>query len=186
MAYRDKSLTFEENEIYYYESGVKLEVMMGWESSIMERSANYVCSGGGDILEIGFGMGMASDYIQANSISSHTIVEIHPQILERARAWAEDKPNVTIVEGDWFEVKDSLSTYDGVFYDTWGEEDWGRFADHIESFVKPGAKVTWWNNNPDESTIHNIDGVVYEAIDVDPPLNNYFTSSRYYMPKKQY
>ena len=120
MAYRDKSLTFEENEIYYYESGVKLEVMMGWESSIMERSANYVCSGGGDILEIGFGMGMASNYIQANSISSHTIVEIHPQILERARAWAKDKPNVTIVEGDWFEVKDSLSTYNGVFYDTWG------------------------------------------------------------------
>ena len=104
----------------------------------------------------------------------------------RARAWAEDKPNVTIVEGDWFEVKDSLSTYDGVFYDTWGEQDWSRFADNVESFVKSGAKVTWWNNNADESTIHNIDGVQYEAIDVSPPSNNYFTSSKYYMPKKEY
>ena len=60
MAYKDKSLTFEENEIYYYDSGVKLEVMMSWESPIMERSANYVCSGGGDILEIGFGIGYGS------------------------------------------------------------------------------------------------------------------------------
>ena len=67
-----------------------------------------------------------------------------------------------------------------------GEEDWSRFADNVESFAKSGAKVTWWNNNPDESTIHNIDGVEYEVIDVDPPLNNYFTSSKYYMPKKQY
>ena len=60
-----------------------------------------------------------------------------------------------------------------------------RFSDNVESFVKPGAKVTWWNNNPDQSTIHNIDGVQYGAIDVDT-VNNYFTSSKYYLPKKQY
>ena len=61
-------------------------------------------------------MGIAANYIQANSITSHTIVENHPQIIEKAKVWADEKSNVTIVEGDWYAVKDSLSTYDGIFY----------------------------------------------------------------------
>ena len=40
-----------------------LSVLMDWESSIMEASADYVCSNGGDILEIGFGMGISAGYI---------------------------------------------------------------------------------------------------------------------------
>ena len=53
------------------------EVMMSWESPIMEASAEWVCSGGGDILEIGFGMGISASFIQQQNISSHTIVESH-------------------------------------------------------------------------------------------------------------
>lgn len=41
-----------------------------------------MCEGGGDILEIGFGMGISAGHIQANSITSHTIVENHPQVIE--------------------------------------------------------------------------------------------------------
>ena len=186
MAYKDETLIFKSDKVYYSTAGETFEVMMDWESSIMEASANYVCSNGGDILEIGFGMGISADYIQANSINSHTIVECHPQVLEKAKAWALDKPNVTIVEGEWFDVKDSLSTYDGVFYDTFGEDDWSKFGSNIASLVKSGAKVTWWNNNPSATTIHDISGVEYEVIDVEPPSNNYFNSSKYYLPKKEY
>tara|TARA_R100001443_G_scaffold65222_1_gene74515 strand:+ start:1403 stop:1963 length:561 start_codon:yes stop_codon:yes gene_type:complete len=186
MSYKDETLIFEEDKIYYSTEGETFEVMMDWESSIMEASANYICSNGGDVLEIGFGMGISANYIQANSINSHTIVECHPQILEKAKTWAADKPNVTIIEGEWFDIKDSLSTYDGVFYDTFGENDWSKFGDNISSLVKTGTKVTWWNNNPNATTIHNINGVTYEIIYVDPPSNNYFNSKKYYMPKKEY
>ena len=187
MAYKDETLTFASDKIYYTdEIGVECEVMMDWEDNIMKASADYVCENGGDILEIGFGMGIAADYIQANSITSHTIVEIHPQIIERAKAWAVGKSNVTIVEGDWYEIKDSLSTYDGVFYDTWGEEDWSRFGSNIASLVKSGAKVTWWNNNDSATTVQNIEDVEYKTIDVDPPSNSYFNSNKYYLPKKEY
>jgi len=184
MAYIDKTLIFEANKIYYIDNDLEFEVMMDWEDSIMKASADYVCSNGGDILEIGFGMGISAGHIQANSISSHTIVENHPQVIEKAQAWAADKPNVTIVEGDWYTVKDSLSTYDGVFYDTWGEEDWSRFASNIASLCKSGAKVTWWNNNNSATTIQNIDGVEYEAISVTPDSNMYFNADTYYLPKK--
>ena len=186
MAYKDETLTFASDKIYYTDSNVTFEVMMDWEDNIMKASADYICEGGGDILEIGFGMGISADYIQANSITSHTIVENHPQIIERANAWAVGKSNVTIVEGDWYTIKDSLSTYDGIFYDTWGEEDWSRFGSNIASLVKSGAKVTWWNNIASANSIHDIDGVEYETINVTPASNMYFSSNTYYLPKKQF
>ena len=98
----------------------------------------------------------------------------------------QDKSNVIIVEGDWYQLKDSLSTYDGVFYDTYGEGDWTKFSEEISSLVKPSAKVTWWNNEPSTNSIQNIDGVDYESINIDPPPNSYFNSNVYYMPKKQF
>ena len=186
MSYLDKTLVFEENKIYYEDGGMILEVMMDWEDDIMKASADYICVNGGDILEIGFGMGISANYIQANSINSHTIIENHPQIIEKLKAWAQDKPNVTIIEGDWYDVKDSLLTYDGIFYDTWGEEDWSRFATALLPLTKSGTRVTWWNNNIDKSTIHDIDGVGYDVINVNPPSNCYFNSNMYYLPKKEF
>ena len=34
-------------------------VMHSWETPIMEKMAKWVCSNGGDILEVGFGTGIA-------------------------------------------------------------------------------------------------------------------------------
>ena len=186
MSYKDKTLIFEEDKIYFEEGELVFEVMMNWEDSIMKASADYVCENGGDILEVGFGMGISAGYIKTNDINSHTIVENHPQVIERVKDWAENKPNVTIVEGDWYDIKDSLSTYDGIFYDTFGENDWSKFAQELSSLTKSGAKVTWWNNNPSATTIHNIDNVVYEEIKVTPIENSYFNSSVYYLPKKEF
>ena len=99
MAFKDNTLTFSDTKIV--DDSTNMEVMMSWEAPIMEKSAEYVCQSKGDILEIGFGMGICSDYIQAQGVNSHTIVEIHPQIIERLNTWASDKSNVTIIEGDW-------------------------------------------------------------------------------------
>ena len=94
---------------------------MDWEAPIMEKCAEYICHNKGDILEIGFGMGICADYIQAQEVNSHTIIEIHPQILERLNAWASGKSNVTVIEGDWANL--SLSgTYDGIFLDTFADD----------------------------------------------------------------
>ena len=71
-------------------------------------------------------MGLCSDYIQAQGVNSHTIVEIHPHIIERLNTWAIGKSNVTIIEGDWNSVS-GLSTYDGIFIDTYGDENWSNF-----------------------------------------------------------
>ena len=69
MGYTDETLIFEEDKIYYTHADQELQVMMSWEDNIMKASADYVCENGGDILEIGFGMGISANYIQANNIN---------------------------------------------------------------------------------------------------------------------
>ena len=124
MSYTDKTLTFESDKIYYTDTsfGGDFEVMMDWEDPLMSASAAYVCENGGDILEIGFGMGISAGYMHSHSISTHTIIENHPNIIPKAQAWALNKSNVTVITGSWYDVKDSLSTYDGIFYDTFGDQ----------------------------------------------------------------
>ena len=186
MSYIDRELIFENDKIYFISDGINVEVMMDWEDSLMMASANYVCENGGDILEIGFGMGISANYIQSNNINSHTIVENHPDILPRLRQWSLDKPNVIIIEGSWFDNLNILSTYDGIFYDTFGDPNMYNFGEELPKFTKSGTKVTWWNNLPEENNNYGITGVTYQSHTVNPPQNSYFNNTTYYLPKKQY
>ena len=70
--------------------------MMDWETPIMKEHAEIVTKNGGDILEIGFGMGICSNFIQQTNIKTHTIIEINDEIFNRLLEWAKDKPNVKI------------------------------------------------------------------------------------------
>ena len=83
MVYKDYNL-FIDDKLIRVESDIEgYEVMNSWEHPLMKRHADIACQSGGNILEIGFGMGISANYIQSNNINSHTIVEIHPQILPK-------------------------------------------------------------------------------------------------------
>ena len=69
MSYISQSLEFNENKIIYTDTEAEWEVMMDWEDPLMSASAAYICEGGGDILEIGFGMGISATYIQSHTIN---------------------------------------------------------------------------------------------------------------------
>lgn len=89
-------------------------VMMAWEKPLMEAHAKAVCSGGGHILNIGFGMGLVDTAIQQYSPATHTIIEAHPEVYKRMldTGWG-DKDNVKIIFGRWQDVLSQLETYDG-------------------------------------------------------------------------
>jgi len=182
--YVSSSLTFESDKIIENDYGG--EVMMSWEDSLMSASAAYVTQGGGDILEIGFGMGISAGYMHSHSISSHTIIENHPQIISKSIEWASGKSNVTIVSQSWYDVRDSIGTFDGIFYDTYGDEDVNHFSSSLSSLTKNGTKVTWWNNEQSATNYYNIPNVTYQSISVNPTENTYFNSSTYYLPKKEF
>ena len=92
-------------------------VMMSWENPLMEAHAKAICTGCGDVLNVGFGMGLVDTAIQGHNPTSHTIIEAHPEVYKRMleTGWG-DKENVRIIYGRWQDVLPQLGTYDGKLY----------------------------------------------------------------------
>ena len=179
---RDLKLKFLKDRIV---SNKNITIMMSWEKPIMKRHAEIVCKNGGDILEIGFGMGISAGYIQQQEPKSHTIVEIHPEIAKKARNWSKDKINITIIEDDWYNVVNDLKTYDGIFYDAEQDDHMNKFYDIAkQKLLNPGGIYTFFNIQEERiHTLHGIqDKIEHEVLDIDPPENPYLNSDKYYLP----
>lgn len=149
IAFKDKKLVFLEDRIVMEgHTSVDSTVMFEYEHPLMKKHADMVTQFGGDILEIGFGMGISADYIQSNDIKSHTIVELHPQILPKLYEWSKDKSNVRIIEGDWFERIEEICSmeYDGIFFDTHMDPhayDFRRLV--VDRCLRDGGVFTWFD-----------------------------------------
>jgi tRNA G46 methylase TrmB len=116
---KNEKLFIDNNEIFLI-SKSSIKIMESYWKPIMEEHAK-ISNNNIDILEIGFGMGYFSNYIQNNyNINTHTIVEIHPQIIEKIKEWMKDKNNVILIEGDWYEMQDEIKKrkYDYIYYDS--------------------------------------------------------------------
>jgi protein-L-isoaspartate O-methyltransferase len=199
MRFIDKILTFVSGKIFYPDAtsptGEKA-VMMDWEDPIMAAHAQYVAENGGNILEIGYGLGISANYIQSYSPKSHTIIEIHPEIASQARSWSKRGEGIKVLEGDWYNLKQEIidnGPYDGIFYDTYGDENTGRLVEFCMSIINKGGRFTAWNPLPypfgrEEQKIPN--GIVtYDIINLsklNKPVNDYFNYTEYYLPKIQF
>ncbi|XP_073032643.1 protein arginine N-methyltransferase 2 [Primulina eburnea] len=143
--YLDDRVTFSEDKVMDRESKA---VMMAWEKPLMEAHAKTICSGGGHVLNIGFGMGLVDTAIQQYNPLSHTIIEAHPEVYNRMlqTGWGEKK-NVKIIFGRWQDVLSQLKSYDGIFFDTYGEyyEDMREFHHHLPHLLEPGGIYSFFN-----------------------------------------
>ncbi len=115
QSYLKTNLTFTDSEILLPDG---FEVMMEWERPIMERSAEMITMNGGDVLNVGFGMAIIDTAIQAYDVSTHTIIEAHPQVVRKARAWARDKNGINIVAKRWQDAIGDIGPFDGIYFDT--------------------------------------------------------------------
>jgi hypothetical protein len=111
---------------------------MEWERPIMERSAEIVAHNHGDVLNVGFGMAIIDTAIQKQGIASHTIIEAHPQVIERAKRWAEDKKGVRLVHSMWQDALDDLPPLDGIYFDTL-MPPMIPFLERVPGLLKPGG-----------------------------------------------
>ena len=172
--------TFTEHQILDTEIG--WDVMSDWEDPIMVKHAEIVTKNGGDILESGFGMGISATHIQSHDINSHTIIEINDDVYERLLVWAEDKPNVIPIKGDWAEdIPDKQ--YDAVFYDPYGDMMNKRgFPWLIVPYCKEGTILSWYNNVLRPSSVYsegyekvhhywNNDRITYHEVELEIPDN---------------
>jgi predicted O-methyltransferase YrrM len=124
----------------------KFQVMMEWEKPYMEACIDAL-EPFGDVLEVGFGCGYSATHIQTYHPKSHTIIEYHPVVAERARTWAKDYPNVSIVEGTWQNALDALGVFDCLFFDDYpleSEEQMQKMqevSDTSSSLLKEGQEL---------------------------------------------
>ena len=127
-------------------------VMMAWETPLMKAHAEQICATCGDVMNVGFGMGIIDGFIQELAPRSHTIIEAHPGVLSRMKedGWME-KPGVRVCAGRW---QDALATlvaegvlFDGIFFDTYGEydSDMADFHRALPQLLKPGGVYSFFN-----------------------------------------
>lgn len=145
--YLQDRVTFSEDKIMDNESK---GVMMAWEKPLMEAHAKAICTNGGSILNVGFGMGLVDTAIQQYHPTKHTIIEAHPDVYKRMieSGWGE-KENVRIVFGRWQDVLGELDEcgYDGIFFDTYGEyyEDLWEFHQNLPKLLKADGVYSYFN-----------------------------------------
>lgn len=139
-------------------------VMEDWQIPIMKKMAEFVGATSGDILEVGFGRGVASTFVQSHSPRSHTIVECNDSIVEQYHAWRKDFPDQTInlVHGLWQEKISDFEMYDGILFHTYplNQEEFSEhvvksvtFAEHFletaAAHLRPGGVLTYLTNEID-------------------------------------
>jgi len=133
--YLETALSFTEDELLMPDG---FEVMMEWERPIMERSAEIVCHNHGDVLNVGFGMAIIDTAIEAQGVTGHTIIEAHPQVIARARQWANGRAHVSIIPSTWQKALDRLPRFDGIYFDTL-MPPMIPFLRHTPKILKPGG-----------------------------------------------
>lgn len=158
-------------------------IMHEWEHPIMQKKAEWVCANGGEILELGFGMGVSANYIQQHNVKSHTICEINTQILTKLYKWAKDKPNVKVMEGDWYNNLHKMKKYDGILFDTYADDRYRSFGSFFPKLCKKNCHVTWWNNYYTKCINFGYENIQFESVKVDPPQNDYYNHKEYLIPK---
>ena len=97
------------------------EIMEDWQIPLMQALAEAVTPSHGDILEVGFGRGVSSGFIQECGVRSHTIIECNDSVVERFERWRQTYPDrdIRIVHGKWQDTLPDLGKYDGVFFHTY-------------------------------------------------------------------
>ena len=129
-------------------------VMMYWEEDIMKDAAALICRDGGKILNIGFGLGIIDNYIQSYTPEEHWIIEAHPQVIDKMKEEGWDKKsNVNCIFDKWQNVLDTLPGFDGIYFDTWGEDPATIHEKSITSLLNPGGKLLSFNGRQSGTSI---------------------------------
>ncbi len=154
--------------VYHFEEDRKQkilekdEIMENWLIPVMRAMARVVTENGGDILEIGFGLGVSADMIQEYPLRSHTVIECNEDIIDRYFvSWKENYKDreIKLVKGLWQDTINDLGLFDGIFFHTYplNEDEYlqyvnasitfaEHFFSHASSHLKPGGIFTYFTN----------------------------------------
>ena len=140
------------------------DIMEDWQIPVMKAMVDLVTESHGDVLEVGFGRGVASTYIQEVGVESHTIIECNDFIVNRFSDWEKGYlgRKISLIHGKWQDVSDRLDKYDGILFHTYplDEDEYVEYAVKSTTFaehffataaghLRPGGNFTYFTNEID-------------------------------------
>ena len=97
-----------------------LPVMERWQTEYMSALANVASKNKGRVLEIGFGLGLASNFIQNNDVDEHVIIEANTDIFRNLVDFKNSSSGKIVpICGKWQDACSLLAprSFDGILYD---------------------------------------------------------------------
>lgn len=166
-----EKIKINKDKITYIHNNKEIVVMDRVEEPLMKKFAEVVTQNGGDILEIGFGLGISADYIYNSDINSYTCIEIHPEIYKKALKWAKNKKNVEIILGGWEKIIPNINKkFDGIFLDTYQDftENYFNFKKYCYNIAKENCILTTFSST------------------LQVTSDNSYEIEKFHMPKQEY
>lgn len=184
-------------------------VMENWQVPYMRELATIAASNGGTVLELGFGLGIASGFIQQSpQVETHLIVEANADIFKNTLEFARNAERLAIpMFGFWEDIAGMLrdESVDGILYDTYPIAEGYHhthqfmFAKHAHRILKPGGVMTYCNltswgqlkgDYPDDRELFEktqapklrdigFTDLDIKVIDIDPEIDNQFNKYNY-------
>jgi guanidinoacetate N-methyltransferase len=101
------------------------QIMEDWQLPLMEAMAAIAARSGGDVLEVGFGLGVSATLMQQHGVRSHTIIDCNPSVIERYERWRGAYPerDIRMVPGLWQDVIGQLGQFDAIFFHTYALDE---------------------------------------------------------------
>lgn len=130
------------------------EILEDWHIPLMRAMARGVTQSHGNVLEIGFGRGLASGFIQEGEVRSHTIIECNDSVISRFfepwRARFAER-DIRLVRGKWQEAIGTLGQFDGIFFQTYplNEREFGEYLARSIVFAEHFFPVAAQHLRPD-------------------------------------
>lgn len=164
-------------------------VMEDWEKPYMSALADIAAQRGGQILEIGFGMGISAAFIAGKpNIRRHIIIEANGDVAARAREFAATigSHRVEVLEGLWEEVIDHIpdGSCDGILFDAYPLDEsevmnQAHFARVAYQKLRTGGSFTYFSDEVNayrpehlrtltDAGFHE-SGISYKVVSVEPP-----------------
>nr|CDS26613.1 Ankyrin [Hymenolepis microstoma] len=179
-AYLSSRLDYTKEGDRLVDTSTQLAVMMDWERPLMAMHASWITFSDVEpsqrpenirTLNVGFGMGIVDNEIMKHAPGHHTIIEAHPQVYEKMleSGWTQ-RAGVTVHLGRWQDVIPRLESeiangkllpFDGVFFDTYAEDDHdlNQFHRHLPKIMSqhPRARYSYYNGMcPDSVFFHGV------------------------------
>ncbi|MFO7570239.1 MAG: class I SAM-dependent methyltransferase [Smithellaceae bacterium] len=164
IGFPEKPSQWRDSSAHYDPSGSLLKilghpVMESWEEPYMKSLARIATSGGGRLLEVGFGLGISAKFIQAGPISEHVIIEANREVCRQAVRFAQTAAVPTIVhEGFWQDIVPAFASgsFQGILFDTYpmhlGEVHCQHFAffEQARRLLSQGGVFTYYSDEAED------------------------------------